>query len=249
MEPARAVRVFGDVRKGEGVTVPPDATAADANTPPEWEPIAEGGTYAWHDHRVHWMEDASPNVDRGAQVEGAYNPWRVPLVVDGARTEVQGILIYEETVSPLPYVGLALITAGSLVWLARGKGLRIPAALLALVALAALVVGWADYSATPEGGGNPLLWALPAVALGAAVGAVALARRSAGVVLALAAAAALFGWALFRLQALLKPVLPTDLPVALDRSTIALALGTSVAVAFLAVTSGVLALPDLDDDE
>lgn len=239
---------LNDDRRGAGITIPADAKEADADTPPEWEAIADGGSYAWHDHRVHWMEDASPSVGRGERVGGAYDPWRVPLVVDGAQTEVQGTLVYADTVSPLPYAGLALIIAGALGWFGRGTGLRIPAAILALVALAAVVVGWADYSSTPAGGGNPLLWALAAAALVAAVGAVALARRSAGVVLALASVASLSGWSLFRIQALLKPVLPTDLPFAVDRATIALALGASAAAAYLAVTSGVLTLPDLDDD-
>ncbi len=195
------------------------------------------------------MDAASPSVDRGERVDGAYDPWRVPLVVDGAVGEVQGILIYEKTVSPLPYAGLAAIVAGAMAWYGRRGGLRIPAAVLTVVSAAAVVVGWADYRATPDGGGNPLLWALAAVALGTAVGALALARRSAGVVLLLASVASLSGWALFRIQALLKPVLPTDLSFALDRTTVALGLGVSVAAAFLAVTSGVLSLPDLDDDE
>lgn len=240
---------LNDDRRGAGITIPADAKEADADTPPEWEAIADGGSYAWHDHRVHWMEDASPNVGRGERVGGAYDPWRVPLVVDGAQTEVQGTLVYADTVNPLPYAALALVVAGALAWFGRDTGLRIPAAVLALVALAAVAVGRADYSSTPAGGGNPLLWALAAVALAAAVGAVALARRSAGVVLALASVASLSGWALFRIQALLKPVLPTDLPFAVDRATIALALGASAAAAYLVVTSGVLTLPDLDDDE
>ena len=239
---------LNDDRRGEGVTIPPDAQAADADTPPEWEAIADGGTYAWHDHRVHWMQDASPSVSRGERVPGAYDPWRVPLVVDGAPGEVQGILVYEEAVSPLPYLGLTLIVAGALGWYLRRASLRVPAALLTVVGALAVVVGWADYQSTPDGGGNPLLWALAAVALVAAVGALGLARRSAGVVLLLAAVASLSGWALFRIQVLVKPVLPTDLPFALDRTTVALALGVSAAAAFLAATSGVLSLPDLDDD-
>jgi hypothetical protein len=239
---------LNDDRRGAGVTVPADAQAADADTPPEWEPVADGGTYAWHDHRVHWMQDASPNVARGEPVGGAYDPWRVPLVVDGAKAEVQGSLIYEDTVSPVPYAGVALLGAGLLGWSGRGKGLRIPAAILIVVSLAALGAGWSEYRSTPDGGGNPLLWALAASALAAAVGAAALARRSAGVMLALASVATLSGWALFRVEALLKPVLPTDLPFALDRATIALALGVSAATAYLSVTSGVLSLPDLDDD-
>ena len=126
--------------------------------------------------------------------------------------------------------------------------MRRPATLLVVVSLAATIVGWADYRSTPDGGGNPLLWALALVALVAAVGALVLARRRSGVVLALASVAALSAWALFRVQALLKPVLPTELPYAVDRTTLALALGISIAAAYLTVTSGLLTLPDLDED-
>jgi hypothetical protein len=110
------------------------------------------------------------------------------------------------------------------------------------------VVGWADYSSTPDGGGNPLHWALAAVALATALGAWALARRSAGVILTLASAAALSGWGLFRIEVLFKPVLPTELPDALDRTVVALALGVSVGAAVVAVLSSGLSLPDLADD-
>jgi hypothetical protein len=239
---------LNDDRKGTGVEIPAEATAAEPDTPPEWEAIATGGTYAWHDHRVHWMDEASPNVARGERVGGEYDPWRVPIVVDGAQSEIQGTLVYASSVSPVPYFGFAVIVAGLLAWYGRSWGLRVGAGLLAAVAAVAVVVGWGDYRATPDSGGNPLLWALAAIALAAALGAVALARRSAGVVLALASVASLSAWGLFRLQALFKPILPTELPYALDRTTIAAALGVSVAVAFLAVTSGVIQLPDLDDD-
>jgi hypothetical protein len=239
---------LNDDRRGEGVTFPPEVSAADADTPPDWERVASEGTYAWHDHRVHWMEDASPNVDRGSLVEGAYNPWRVPIVVDGSAAEVQGTLTYEESVSPLPYIGLAVIVGGLLIFYGRGRGLWVPAALLVVVSLAATLVGWADYRSTPDGGGNPLLWGLALAALVTAVGALVLARRRSGVVLALASVASLSAWALFRVQALLKPVLPTDLPYAADRTTLALALGISIAAAYLTVTSGILTLPDLEDD-
>ena len=47
---------------------------------------------------------------------------------------------------------------------------------------------------------------------------------------------------------LFKPVLPTDLPFPVDRTTVAIALGVSVAAAYLTVTSGMLTLPTLDDD-
>ena len=235
--------------RGE-VDLPADVTEAGPDAEPEWEAVADGGTYAWHDHRVHWMDDSSPSVDRGEPVPGAYDPWRVPIVVDGASAEVQGILVYEESVSALPYLGLAVIVAGLLGFYGRGLGLRFAAALLALVALAAVVVGWADYSSTPDGGGSPLHWALAAVALLTAIGAVVLAQCGAvGVVLALASVAMLSGWALFRIEVLFKPVLPTELPAALDRIVVALALGVSVGAAVVAILSGGLRLPDLADDD
>ena len=157
---------LNDDRQGK-VDPPADVTAAGPDAEPEWEVVADGGTYAWHDHRVHWMDDSSPSVDRGEPVPGAYDPWRVPIVVDGASAEIQGILVYEESVSPLPYLGLAVIVAGLLGLLRARSGLRASAASLAGgVGLAAVVVGWADYASTPDGGGNPLHWALAAVALG-----------------------------------------------------------------------------------
>ena len=233
-------------RKGK-TAIPASVTAAGPDAEPQWETIGDGGTYAWHDHRVHWMDDSSPSVARGETVPGAYDPWKVPIVVDGAPAEVQGILVYENSVSALPYMGLAVIVAGLLGFYGRKAGLRLAAALLAVVSLAAIWVGQADYASTP-GGGNPLHWALATVAFVTAVGAVILAKRRVGVVLALASVASLSGWALFRIQVLFKPVLPTDLPFPVDRTTVAIALGVSVAAAYLTMTSGVLTLPTLDDD-
>ena len=134
-----------------------------------------------------------PTSTAASAFAGDYDPWRVPIVVDGAPAEVQGTLTYEESVSPLPYLGLALIVAVLIGYYGRGRGMRLPAALLAVVSLAATVVGRADFQSTPDGGGNPLLWVLPAVALVTALGAVILARRSAAVVLALASVASPVG--------------------------------------------------------
>src|SRR5690606_23838496 len=65
-------------------------------------------------------------------------------------------------------------------------------------------------------------------------------RRTAGPTLILAAVAAVIGWGLLRVEVLWTPVLPTDLPAALDRALTALALGLSVAAAGLIVWSGAL---------
>ena len=178
-----------------------------------------------------------PSVERGEPVPGAYDPWRVPIVVDGAPAEIQGTLVYEEAVSPLPYLGPGGDRRRAARLLRPRSGLRVAAgAARGGRRSAAVVVGWADYSSTPDGGGNPLHWALAAVAL------VTADRRgasspagAAGVVLALASVAALSGWALFRIEVLFKPVLPTELPYALDRTVVALALGVSVGAAVVAV--------------
>lgn len=240
---------LNDDRMGAG-EIPAEVTAAleDDSTEPEWEEVASGGTYAWHDHRVHWMAEASPPVARGERVGGDYDPWIVPITVDGEAVEVRGTLTYESAASPLPWAALGVVLLGVVAWFGRGRGLRLPAAALAVASLIAVVVGRADWAATPDGMGNPLLWVLPAVALLAAVAAVVLAAKPTGVIALLASVAALSGWALLRVEVLLKPVLPADVPAALDRASVAAALGLAVAAAYLAVTSGVLALPDLDDD-
>src|SRR6476469_7195133 len=53
----------------------------DKNASPAWRTVATGGTYAWHDHRVHWLAGGSPpeEVD-----------WHVALDVDGAPVSIDG---------------------------------------------------------------------------------------------------------------------------------------------------------------
>lgn len=232
-------------RKGKG-TVP--AEAQDPTAEPVWTDVASGGHYAWHDHRVHWMADTSPPVARGQQVTGAYDPWRVPIVVDGKDVEIHGTLLYERAMSPLPWALVALVAAGLVGWFGRRAALRTAGAALLVVGVGAVIVGRADYSATPDGGGNPLLWALPAVAAVAAIVALARSGKGTAVVAVLASVATLSSWALLRFTVLTKPVLPTDLPPGLDRGSTAAALGVAVAAAYLAVTSGGLRLSELPDD-
>ncbi len=235
-------------RDGAG-EIPAEVQAAGPDADPDWEVVAEDGTYAWHDHRVHWMGKASPQVPRGETLGGQYDPWTVELLVDGEPVEITGRVTYEETVTPLPWLALAAVAAAALVLLGKRLGLRAASVALLGAAVLATVTGRAEWAATPDGSGNPLLWALPAFAVVAAAVAVGLARRPVGVMAGLAAVASLSAWVLFRFQALLKPVLPTELPFALDRASLGLGLGASIAVAVLAVTSGALALPALAEDD
>jgi hypothetical protein len=236
---------INDDRRGAG-TIPDKAQ--DPATEPEWVEVASGGHYAWHDHRIHWMADASPPVARGEKVGGEYDPWQVPISVDGTAATIEGTLTYEKAASPIPWALTAIVALAAVIAGGRRAQVRVASGALLAVSALALVVGRADFVSTPDTGGNPLLWILPVVALGASAGAVALRKKPTAVVLVLASVATLSGWAVLRLKVLTKPVLPTDLSAGLDRATTASALAVAVAAAYLAVMSGALKLPELEDD-
>ena len=57
--------------------------------------VARGGTYAWHDHRAHWMSrDSPPGFHRGDRIQDG----EIPLVVNGGRS---GALILVRDVTEL----------------------------------------------------------------------------------------------------------------------------------------------------
>jgi hypothetical protein len=60
------------------VHIPP--TAGPTATP-DWRRVGGGGTYAWHDHRVHWMASGVPPEEQ---------TWTVPLLVNGAPASIDG---------------------------------------------------------------------------------------------------------------------------------------------------------------
>jgi hypothetical protein len=223
---------LNDDRQG-AVDLPPEA---DNAAEPDWERVAGDGTYAWHDHRVHWMGTSRPpGVERGDVVQ----EWTVALTVDGAPTEVRGRLVLAEAVSPLPWLALGAAGLVLAVGLGRRRPLVVAAGAALVASVGALVVGWGQYSVAPAGSGvNPLLVVVPLLGLVAAVAGVVLRGRAAAPTATLAAAAAVLGWGALRASVLWTPVLPTGLPYALDRAVTALALGLSVAAAGLVVWSG-----------
>jgi hypothetical protein len=235
-------------------TVAPNDVTEDTekNQPPEYKQVATDGTYAWHDHRIHWMSP-QPKADahRGAIVPG-FEDWKVPMIVDGTSVTVHGQLVYEKSVSPLPWFALAVLVAAAAFFLGRGKSTFVAAVAVLLSSVAALEAGIVAYRSIPSvAGPNPLEIALPAVATVAGLCSLLLHRKPLGVVFTLASVASLSGWAFMRLTVLFNPVLPTDLPFGLDRAATACALGCSLAAAVLAVRSGalVLRLPELDFDD
>ena len=163
--------------------------------------------------------------------------------------QVEGTLLYEQAMSPLPWVaaGVGRRRAAG-VARPQARPSAAPRRTLLVVGISATVVGRADFSSNP-GGGNPLMWMLPAVGVIAAAGRARCARtRAPGSSASWPSVATLSSWALLRYKVLLKPVLPTHFALGLDRATVAVAFGVAVASAYLAVTSGGLRLPELEDD-
>jgi hypothetical protein len=79
-----------------GVTVP---KRASAKAKPEWVRIADGGSYTWHEHRVHWMSTEQPpkvKASGGETLQKVFD-WVVPLGVGGNRVKASGTLWWVPT--------------------------------------------------------------------------------------------------------------------------------------------------------
>jgi hypothetical protein len=205
--------------------------------PPAWEQVAIGGTWAWHDHRIHWMApDLPPTLSTdGPQV---VFEWTVPIQVDGQPTEVRGQLTWLPTVSPTPWFALTGLFGLGVYLLGR----RYPRTLgLAVIvgAVAALVVSVSQQAITPPGAGTQTV---PIAAAGlAAVGGMASlglrgSRPGTAGLLDVLTASLLMVWGLQRVNALWLPILPTPLPQVIERTLTALVIGIglgSLACAFV----------------
>jgi hypothetical protein len=222
--------------------VPGDADAAAA---PLWDAVASSGSYAWHDHRTHWMNPMSPpGLGPGDQVaEGV-----IPLVVDGVAVDVTVKSFWMPVPSRLPvFVGFA---AGFLILLLVVRRNRISLGLVAL-SLAVLVVGLIAFWSMPaETAPAWSLWALPATSLIAAVAAAASGRgedRTGRLgryrpVLQLTAALELVGWSILHRQWLWRAIIPTQAPFWVDRLVAATAMVAAAGIA-VSILYGVARAP------
>lgn len=211
----------------------PDGVTVDS--PPRWEVVATDGSYAWHDHRAHFMGTEPPGGPGDLVWEAA-----VPLVVDGVAVGVHVETRWLASASPWPAV------AGGLVGAIAGAGYlvvrRRPAAAAVAVAAATLafVIGFVQYRSVPAVTyPSPFGWVLPATAVVAAVAAVWLARRPAWSIYGIGALALtgveLTIWAWTRRSGLDAAILPTDAPFWLDRAATAASGVVGIVVAGVAV--------------
>ena len=217
-----ATYVNGD-RDGQA-EVPPEA---DLDAAPDWERVAGDGTYAWHDHRIHWMTPDHP--DRAS--------WAVALDIDGRRVVVEGEL--RALSRPLP-VGAVAVAVGAPAGVLLLDRRRHPASLAALTALTAggvaVALGWGTWAAQPGGvGANPLVVAVPALATGVAAAALVGPLRRWRDVLVLAAVALVAGWSVLQLPALWHAVVPSELAAPAVRVGLGLVAGLVIAAGLLGV--------------
>jgi hypothetical protein len=214
-------------------------TTARVDADPSWEQVATGGSWAWHDHRAHWMQSARPfGLEAGDQILEAV----IPIVVDGEPVEVTVISTWQPAPSPLA-LWLGVVTGlgvGVGAWFLRGS--RIPAivASVPLVVLA-VVVGAAQYLSLPSATDPRPIWiVLPLIAAVSATAGLVLAVS--GMRFAADAAMLLVGvelavWGFVKRDGLSAAIVPTDAPFWLDRFTTAAALVGGLLLAAIAIWS------------
>ncbi len=233
---------------GQAVEMP---DAADADAPPVWEQVAEGGAYAWHDHRVHFMSPALPRqVDPDAGAVQPVQDWEVPLRVDGDDVRIEGHLAWVPGPSPLWPVGLAVVGLALLALLVRVSEPWRQVGMLAGVASSALVGASATWGLPPGADAEAAWVVLPAVAGVAWLGGL-LAGRVGGTRLGWLTSAAgipLLAWAVSWAGALVRPIAPTPLPIGLVRAAVTVAVVVGVLGLIGLVRAG-LAATSLDRDD
>jgi hypothetical protein len=69
--------------------------SADPTAPLQWIKVADGTTFEWHDHRIHWPKRQPPKAvrDHPKHVHLIFN-WRVPARANGKRFLIKGFLGY-----------------------------------------------------------------------------------------------------------------------------------------------------------
>ncbi len=219
---------LNDDRYGQ-VTIP---DAADAAGPPDWEVVGTGGTWAWHDHRTHWMARTVPSIVADAADGSVVDvfTWEVPLLVDGRPGQIRGVLRWVPPVAPYPWVALG-VGAGIVVAVAlrrrRAEVVAAAGALAATVAVGAYLIQPPDARAA----GTELLAPVVGIAI-AGYALVRLRRAEPGWAdgYVAIAAAVLVLWAVWSRQVFHMPVLPSLWPAPLVRAGTALAGGAAAGV-------------------
>lgn len=222
--------------------IPPEASH---EATPQWEVVATTGSWAWHDHRTHWMNAARPP---GRVPGDQILELDVPIVVDGTDVRITVTSVWLDAPSPLAgiigaVVGLGFVI-GLALWLGRPRGATTAVAVVAVIALG---LGWWQVNSVPnETGPSALLYVLPAAALVLSAAGL-LFSRSRLTTLGFVAAVPLAMWGYLKWEGVVRAIVPTNAPWALDRAMTSAAIVVGVVAAGLllwAVTRGETAADD-----
>jgi hypothetical protein len=209
----------------------------DAEAEPQWQRVANGGEYVWHDHRSHWMGKALPPQLGGAESGVVFDDWKVPLRVDGAAVTVHGRLVRDAPPSVLPWVGLTLVLVVAGVLVARRVDWIVASAVLIAIASAlALAVSAAGQYGLPSAAGRQqhLVW-VPVIALVASIAGVVLRRTPYGPALVAGAALTLPLWIFGVFGVLTHAHAPTAVAEPVQRAAVVLAIAAVGIVAIAAL--------------
>ncbi len=108
--------------------------SANPNAPPLWHRVTSGHAYAWHEHRLHVLEPLA----RGRSSAGTVGPWSVPLIADGRRLRVHGVLDFQPPGRTWAWIGLAVAAA-----LAAGLVAARSSAILVALGFTVTALTWA----------------------------------------------------------------------------------------------------------
>ena len=226
--------------------LPPDV---GSDVPPEWQLVSTSGTYAWHDHRIHWMSPNRPAFRADGSGEpvdpslGEPQPttvWAepIPIRVDGQEVGITGELVHLPPASPVPAVLAALAALGVVVLIGRRSA---AAGVLVGVLGGAVVAGAVSLPQVvglPAGvEAQPLQLVLPGLAAVVALAGWAVRGRSSfGLAVAGAGGVPLLGWTLANLGGLTAAIVPpASVPDLLGRLALGVAAGGGIGAVVVGV--------------
>jgi hypothetical protein len=234
-------RWLNDARFGAlDVEVP---AIADVDAPPQWELVATGGRYAWHDHRIHFMSPTLPaDVDPSAGTVQEVFAWEIPLLLDGEDARIEGVLVWMPGPAPAVPLTLLIVTIAAAGWLSTTATARRGVGVLSMAMLTLATGIAAGVLAPPGADTEPVLTVFPAIAVAVwFLARIAPGAATVGSFVRDAAAVPLLGWGLWWSATWWRPVPPTALPIGLVRLVVAAALAVGIAGVVALLRRGVAA--------
>ena len=93
----------------EGTTaVPP---SANPKAPPLWKVQDKANRFTWHDHRMHWMGQGTPNQVTDQHKKTKVFDYAIPISVGGRPARLTGTLFWRGTPKGAPTAAIAALVA------------------------------------------------------------------------------------------------------------------------------------------